>query len=116
MKIKGIFVIPLIAILIAMFTLGATPGIAADTTVSDSLTYVPTTLPPTSSLEEEVEGMVSNMFGDDLQNAEGPIRSFSQVMAALLNSIRNILNSIINIFQTAGGMIGDSGAYSEGIF
>ncbi len=116
MKIKGIFVIPLIAILIAVFTIGATPGVAADTSVSDSLTYVPTTLPPTSSLDEEIEGMVSNLFGDDLQNAEGPIRGFSEIMAALLNSLRNILNSIIRIFQISGGMLGDSGAFSNGLF
>ncbi|MBQ7004944.1 MAG: hypothetical protein IJN68_00775 [Clostridia bacterium] len=116
MKFKSALIIPLVAILIALCTLGATPGAAADTTVSDSLTYVPTTLPPTSSLDEEIEGMVSNMFGDDLQNAEGPIRGLSEVMAGLLNSIRNVLNSIIKIFQTAGGMLGNSGAFQGGIF
>ena len=110
MKIKGKFIIPLIAVLIAMFTIGITPGAAADTTttVYDSLTYVPPTIPPTSSLEEEVEGIVSDVLGDDLQNAEGPLRGFSEIMGSLLNSIRNAINAIISFFQGVGGMIGNS--------
>lgn len=112
---KGILIIPLIAILIALFTLGATPGVAADTT-TDPLTFVPTTLPPTSSLEEEVEGMVSNLIGDDLQNAEGPIRDFSQLMAGILDSIRAAINSIIEFFQNIGGFLGNSGSFDNGIF
>lgn len=115
MKIKGLFVIPLIAILVAMFTVGAIPGFASDTTAteattSDTLTYVPPSIPPTSSFEEEIEGFVSDAIGDDLQQAEGPLRGFSELMAGLLNSFRNILNSIIRIFQIGGGMMGEGGS------
>ncbi len=111
MKIKGFFIIPLVAILIAMFTLGVVPGAATDTTteLSDTLTFVPPTTPATSSFEEEIEGFISNNFGDDLQQAEGPLRGFSELMEGLLNSIRNILNSIVRIFQISGGMVGDGG-------
>lgn len=109
MKIKGKLIIPLIAILIAMFTLGATPGTAVDTTVSDSLTYVTQTVPPTSSIEEEVEEIVSDMFGDDLKDAEEPIRGVSTIMEGLLSSLRNILNSFIRIFEGVGGIMGNSG-------
>lgn len=123
MKIKGKLIIPLVAILIAMFTLGATPGVAVDTSASsevttteyDSLTYIPPTVPATSSLEEEVEGMVSDMFGEDLQQAEGPLRAFSEMMAGLLNSIKKIINSIINIFEIGGGMLGNSGSLGDNL-
>lgn len=110
MKIKGKVIIPLIAILIAMFTIGITPGAAADTTVSDSLTYVPPTFQPTSSLEEEIEGFVSNAFGDDLQGAGEGFRPISEFMASLLNSIRNALNAIIAMFEGFGGMMGNIGS------
>lgn len=114
MKIKGLFVIPLIAILVAMLTVGTIPGFASDTTAepttSDTLTYVPPTTPATSSFDEELEGFISDAIGDDLQQAEGPLRSFSELMAGLLNSFRNILNSIIKIFQIGGGMMGEGGA------
>jgi len=117
MKIKGIFVIPLVAILIAMFTLGVVPGFASDTTAepttSDTLTYVPPSTPPTSSFEEELEGFISDAIGDNLQQAEGPLRSFSELMAGLLNSLRNILNAIIRIFQIGGGMMGEGGSLSN---
>lgn len=108
MKIKGKFIIPLIAIMIAMFTIGITPGAAADTTASDSLTYVPPTAAPTSSLEEKAEEAVSNLLGDTLQDAEGPIRGISEMMENLLQSFRNILTSIINILQMSGGMMGSN--------
>ncbi len=106
MKIKGKFIIPLIAVLVAMFTLGITPGFAADTTVSDSLTYVPVTPPATSSVDEEIEGFISSAFSDDLQQAEGPLREFSELMAGMLASIKNVLNSIITFFQSIGGLTG----------
>lgn len=121
MKIKNFMVIPLIAILVALFTIGAVPGVAADTTASeitttDPLTYVPVTPPATSSLEEEIEGAVSNVLGDTLKDSEDEARGFSKFMGDLLASIKNILNSIIRIFQIGGGMLGDSGAFQDGIF
>lgn len=123
MKIKGKLIIPLIAVLIAMFTLGITPGVVAESTettvsISDELTYVPPTIPPTSSLEEEVEGMVSDLIGDDLQNSEESVRGFSKIMAGLLGSIKNVLNSMIKILQRIGGMLGNTGdgLFSGGLF
>lgn len=115
MKIKGIFVIPLIAILVAMLTVGTIPGFASDTTASevttsDTLTYVPPSFPPTSSFDEELGGFISDALGDDLQQAEGPIRGFSELMAGILNSFKNFLNNIIRIFEFGGGMLGDGGS------
>ena len=116
MKIKGLFIIPLVAILVAMLTLGVVPGAASDTTaeeettLSDTLTFVPPTMPATSSMDEEIEGFISDFMGDELQSAEGPLRGFSELMAGLLNSMRNILNSIVRIFQIGGGLMGEGGA------
>lgn len=115
MKIKGKLIIPLVAILIAMFTLVIAPGTAVDTTVSDSLTFVTQTVPPTSSLEEEVEDIVSDLLGDELQGAEEPIRSVSKIMEGLLTSLRNILNSFIKIFEGFGEMLGNSGNLFDGM-
>lgn len=111
MKIKGMFIIPLVAIMIAMFTLGVVPGMASDTTatettLSDTLTYIPTTFPPTSSMEEELEGFVSNAFGDDLQQAGNSIKGFSKIMAGLLASFHRILDAVTRIFKASGGIIG----------
>lgn len=118
MKIKGKLIIPLIAILIAMFTVGVIPGVASDTTateLSDTLTFVPPTPPATSSLEEEVEVMVSDLLGDELESAEGPLRGFSTVMEGLLSSLRNILNSFIKIFEGFGGMLGNTDGLFDGL-
>lgn len=106
MKIKGKLIIPLVAILIAMFTIGITPGAAADTTAGDSLTYVPPTAAPTSSLEEKAEEAVSNLLGDTLQDAEEPLRGISEIMASFLNSIKSVLNRFIELLQGAGDMMG----------
>ena len=111
MKIKGFFIIPLVAILVAMFTLGVVPGAASDTTAeketSDTLTVVPTTKPATSSMDEEIGGFVSDFIGDDLQNMEGPIRGFSERMADFLNTVREYLLKIISLFEMGGGFLGD---------
>ncbi len=107
MKIKGKLIIPLVAILIAMFTIGITPGAAADTTASDSLTYVPPTVAPTSSLEEKAEDLVSGMLGDTLKDAEEPLRGISEIMASFLNSIKGVINKLIGLLQGAGDMMGN---------
>ncbi len=110
MKIKGFYVIPLIAVMIAMFTIGITPGFASDTTVSDSFTYTQPSIPPTSSLDEEIGGFISGAFGEDLEQAGDSIVGVSGIMAKLLSSLRNVLNSIIRIFEIGGGMMGEGGA------
>ena len=113
MKIKGLYIIPLIAIMVAMLTVGAVPGFASDTTAgevttSDALTYVPPSIPPTTSIDEAINGFVSDAFGDDLQQAEGPVRGVSELMAKLLSSFRNILTSLLRILDISGDMMGDS--------
>lgn len=117
MKIKGIFVIPLIAILVAIFSLGVVPGMASDTTAteeSDTLTFVPYPTEATTNMDQMIEGFVSDFIGEDLEEAEGPIRGFSELMENILNSIRNVLNAIIRIFQVGGGMMGGLGSGEGG--
>lgn len=130
MKIKGIFIIPLIAIMIALFTIGVTPGFASDTTagsvvdseqstsvtLSDTLTFIPTTEAPTSSFEEEVEGVVSGVLGGNVEGIETPVRGFSTLMEKLLTSMRNILNSIIRILEISGGMLGGGNLFGDDLF
>ena len=121
MKIKGAFIIPLIAIMIALFTIGVTPGFASDTTasdttVSDTLTFVTTTEAPTSSFEEEIEGFISGAVGDQLGGVEAPVRGFSTLMEKLLTSMRNILNSIIRILEISGGMLGSGNLFGDNLF
>lgn len=112
MKIKGAFIIPLVAIMIAMLTLGAVPGMATDTTVTesvqDSLTYIPTEPDPTSSLEQELEGFISDKFGDTLESTGDTLLEKGGVMATILTALRNALNSLIRILQLGGGMLGGS--------
>lgn len=119
MKIKGKLLIPVIAIIIAMFTLGITPGASAETTisesVSDSLTFVSQEVPTTQELGEKVEGMVSEMFGDQIKDAEEPIRSFSEMMASFLDKIRTALSSIIEFLQAAGGALGEGNLLGGGL-
>lgn len=114
MKIKGFFVIPLIAILIAMFTLGAVDGTAVDTSadqstseISDTLTFVPPTTPATSSLEEEVVGFVSNNLGGALEDASGPVKGFTQQIQNLLNQLLTYLNMFLNLFRAGGDLLGN---------
>ncbi len=114
MNIKGKFIIPLIALLIAVIMVGAVPVGAADTTASDTptsdtLTYVQPTDPPTSSLDEEIGGFISSNLGGDLEAAEGPLRDFSETMSSFLTKIRDFLNAIIEAITGMGGMLGGSG-------
>lgn len=115
MKIKGKFIIPLVAIMIAMFTLGVTPGFAGNTeaareatTVYDTLTYTTTTQAPEPPLEEVVGGYISSAFGEDLENAGGSMVETGGLMNKLLLKVRNILNSFVKIFERIGLMMGNS--------
>lgn len=113
MKIKGKFIIPLVAIMIAMFTLGVTPGFAGDTTaktvsVEDSLTYVPPTYTTEAPLEDQIGGFISGAFGEELENAGESMMETGSVMNALLKSLRNILNSFVKIFERIGLILGNS--------
>lgn len=113
MKIKGFFVIPLIAILIAMFTIGAVPGTAVNTsaeeitsTVSDTLTFVYPTMPETSSLEEEVVGFVSNNFGGVIGEASGPTKSIASMFANILETIKGYLEKLLGLLESSGDALG----------
>lgn len=113
MKIKGTLIIPLVAIMIAMFTLGATPGFAGDTTattvsVEDSLTYVPPTYTTDAPLEDQIGGFISSAVGDELESAGGQIMENGGVMNALLLSLRKVLNAFVRIFEILGNMLGNS--------
>lgn len=113
MKIKGTLIIPLVAIMIAMFTLGATPGFAGDTTattvsVEDSLTYVPPTYTTDAPLEDQIGGFISSAVGDELESAGGQIMESGGVMNALLLSLRKVLNAFVRIFEILGNMLGNS--------
>ena len=119
MKINGKLIIPLVAIMIAMFTLGATPGFAGNTdapeiseseatTVYDDLTYRPTTLPTEPPMEEQIEGFISGAVGEDLENVGDQIMQSGSVANAFLLSLRKVLNAFVRIFEILGNMMGNS--------
>ena len=119
MKIKGKLIIPLVAIMIAMFTLGATPGFAGNTeapeisesettTVYDELTYRPTTLPTEPPMDEQIGDFISGAFGDVLKDAGDSMMEEGSIMNAFLKSLRKVLNSFVKILERVGLMIGNS--------
>ena len=119
MKIKGKLIIPLVAIMIAMFTLGATPGFAGNTeapeisesettTVYDELTYRPTTLPTEPPMDEQIGDFISGAFGDELKDAGDSMMEEGSIMNAFLKSIRKVLNSFVKILERVGLMLGNS--------
>ena len=119
MKITGKHIIPLVAIMIAMFTLGATPGFAGNTeapeisesettTVYDELTYRPTTLPTEPPMDEQIGDFISGAFGDELKDAGDSMMEEGSIMNAFLKSLRKVLNSFVKILERVGLMIGNS--------
>lgn len=114
MKIKGKFIIPLVAIMIAMFTLGSTPGFAGNTeaaestTVEDTHTYVDPTFTTKAPLEDQVGEFLSSNFSDELQNAGDSMMETGGVMNALLKSLRRVLNSFVIIFERIGDILGNT--------
>lgn len=119
MKIKGKLIIPLVSIMIAMFTLGATPGFAGNTeapeisesettTVYDELTYRPATLPTEPPMDEQIGDFISGAFGDELKDAGDSMMEEGSIMNAFLKSLRKVLNSFVKILERVGLMIGNS--------
>ncbi len=112
MKIKGKLIIPLVAIIIAMCTLGATPGFAGDTqpntSVEDSFTYVKPETTTAVPLEDQIAGFVSGAVGDELQSAGDTVLEKGGIMNKLLNAFKNILESFVRIFERIGLMMGNS--------
>ena len=121
MKIKNKFIIPVIAVLVALIMVGSPATIvAADTEASDSTTETTTTIPawthdytyktttqaPTSSLEEEIEGAVSDILGDVDENLGDTIRDAANTSGGILRGFRNIINKIIAFFDKIGDFLG----------
>ena len=121
MKIKNKFIIPVIAVLVALIMVGSPATIvAADTEASDSSTETTTTIPawthdytyktttqaPTSSLEEEIEGAVSDILGDVDENLGDTIRDATNSSGGILRGVRNIINKIIAFFDKIGDFLG----------
>lgn len=112
MKIRNKFLIPLVALLLAILMTGVSvPGTAADTSASQAtevstshpLEYVPTTMPPTSSLDEEIDAMISENLGN-LAGAEDEIRENNSAMGTILRAIRDFIDSIIETFRKIGDL------------
>lgn len=113
MKIKGKLIIPLVAIIIAMSTLGATPGFAGDTqpstSVEDSFTYVKPETTTGVPIEDQVGEYISSALGDELQNAGGTAMEKGGILYEIMSRIRNILNSFVKIFESIGLIMGNGG-------
>lgn len=114
MKIRNKFLIPMIALLLAALMIGSSvSGAATDTTASVSasettqhpLTYIPTTIPPTSSLEEEIDKFVSENLGG-LAGAEDEVREFGGIMGTILRAFQSIIDKIIALAEKVGEFLG----------
>ena len=114
MKIKGKIIIPRVAIMIAMFTLGATPGFAGNTeaaestTVYDTLSYVDPTFTTKAPLEDQVGEFLSSNFSDELQNAGDSMMETGGVANLFLKSMRRALNSFVIILERIGDILGNT--------
>lgn len=115
MKIKNKFIIPLIAILVAMIMVGGVPGTAADTTASDEtstthpLTYIPPSIATTSNIEDEIDGIVSEVIGGLVSNPDqvgDDIREASSFMDKIITGMTNFIDIIINFFKALGDKLG----------
>ena len=121
MKIKNKFIIPVIAIFVALIMVGSPATIVAvDTEASDvtekttttspawthDYTYTTTTQAPTSSLEEEIEGAVSDILGDVDNGIGETIRDAANTSGGLLRGFRNIINKIIEFCNMVGDLLG----------
>ena len=124
MKIRNKFIIPVIAIFVALLMTGAPVAtVAADTVASDETsettttnpawthdyTYVPETLPPTSSLEEEIENAVSNIIGDKGEGVGDTIRDTASVSGKLLRAIRDFIDKLIAFTKSIGDFFAGGG-------
>lgn len=119
MKIKNKFIIPVIAIFVALIMVGSPATIVAvDTEASETTeetttinpadheyTYKTTTAAPTSSLEEEIEGAVSDILGGVDENLGDTIRDAANTSGGMLRGVRSIINMIINFFDKIGDFL-----------
>ena len=113
MKIRNKFIIPVIAILLAILMTGmGVTGTAADTSASEStsestthpLTYVPPSVPTTASLEEEIDKFVSENLGG-LNDYEDDIRDTGNIFDQILSFFSGFLGKLIEFAQKIGDML-----------
>ena len=117
MKIKNKFIIPLIAILVAMLMVGGSvSGVAADTSASvdemtsttHPLTYVPPPIATTESLDdtidEVVSGVMSTLFDDPGQIGDD-IREGNGIVDQMLRLFTNFIDTFINALKFIGDKI-----------
>ena len=114
MKIRNKFIIPVLALIIAMLMVGGsvsgtavdtTPAAAEDTSTTHPLTYIPPTAPPTSSLDEEINAMVSNFISSNVTNPDQigtDIRESSGILGKFITAITNFIDMIMAWISSIG--------------
>lgn len=117
MKIKSKFLIPVIAILIAMLMVGGSvSGVAADTSASADemtstthpLTYIPPPIATTESLDDTIDGIVSDVMStlfEDPGQIGDDIREGNGIIDQILSVFTNFIDSIINALKLIGDKI-----------
>lgn len=110
MKIRNKFIIPVIALLIAMLMVGGSvSGTAVDTSAPEEtstthpLTYIPPTNAPTSSLDEEINALVSNIISsnvDDPNQVGSDIRESSGFFSKIITGITNFIDMIMSLITS----------------
>ena len=120
MKIKNKFIIPVIAVLVALFMTGVPVAtVAADTEASDSTsettttnpawthTYTQTTLPypTTSSLDEEINSAVSDILGETAGELGEPIRDAANTSGGFLRAIKAFIDKLIEFTKKIGDFL-----------
>lgn len=116
MKIRNKFIIPVIALLIAMLMVGGSvSGTAADTSAPEEtstthpMTYIPPTAAPTSSLDEEINAMVSNLISSNVENPDqigSDIRESSSFFGKIITAITNFIDLIMSWVSSIGDKLG----------
>lgn len=116
MKIKNKFLIPVIAILVAMLMVGGgVSGTAADTSASDEtstthpLTYIPPEIATTANMDEAIDQLVSDVMSNivsDPDQVGDDIRETSGFLDKILTVFTNFIDMLINFFKTIGDKLG----------
>ena len=116
MKIRNKFIIPILAVIIAMLMVGGSvSGTAVDTSAPEEtstthpLTYIPPTAPPTSSLDEEINAVVSGLMSEYVSDPNGvgsDIRESSGIFAKIIKAITGFIDTIMNLISSIGDKLG----------
>lgn len=116
MKIRNKFLIPLLALILAMLMVGAPiSGTAADTEAPETSastthphTYVPPTLPSTTNNDGMIEDFISENLGD-LADSKEDVRGFITIMDNILTAIRDFIDQIIEAAKWIGEILVNGG-------